>query len=456
MKKYLNYFIAIATIFLFNFFFGYDLLSASAVGIFAYWLSALLFRSNHSLPIKELFLSLYSLQYLFGSALMYNGFDYYYSDYNKMKITSEDYFTFVIPVFLSFCFGFNIFVKKNSIKINRVQIDQWLNLHPLAPYYFIAIGFLISFMLDFVPSSFNFVIYILSAFKYVGLFILLMSFRAIKPILLSVIYGSILISSFEGGMFHDLLTWIIMLALVLSYRYKPNWKFKIIGFLAFGIFAIFIQSIKSGLREQTWLGNKQTSIALVEEVSNNVSFNNGGLLSMNNLGPNVIRINQGFFLASTMNNVPRNIPHTHGALIMEYLYAAIVPRIFDANKLKSGGHEFTNLYAGLETVGETSMPLGLFSDAYIDFGNLGAIVCVFLIGLMYGYILKQFFVKSKTYPVLILFTLQAFIYAIRPDTETQTAFGNIFKTIMLLWIMFKLYPNFFKIPLKNFSNLKQY
>ena len=450
MKKYLNYFIAIATIFLFNFFFGYDSLSASAVGIFAYWLSALLFRSNHSLPIKELFLSLYSLQYLFGSALMYNGFDYYYSDYNKMKITSEDYFTFVIPVFLCFCLGFNIFVKKNSIKINRDQIDQWLNVHPQAPYYFIVIGFILPLVSGFIPNSFDFILYFLSAFKFIGLFILLMSYRTIKPLLMVGIYGAILISSFQGGMFHDLLTWLIFLAIVLTYRYKPNWTLKTIGIVLFALFAIFIQSIKSGLREQTWLGNKQTSIALVEEVSNNVSVSNGGLLSMNNLGPNVIRINQGFFLASTMNNVPRNIPHTHGALIMEYLYAAIVPRIFDANKLKSGGHEFTNLYAGLDTVGETSMPLGLFSDAYIDFGKFGAIVCVFFIGLMYGYILNQFFTNSNTFPILILFAVLAFIYPMRPDTETQTAFGHLFKTIMLLWLMFKLYPSFFKIPSKNF------
>ena len=451
MKKQINYYIAITTLFVLNFFYGYDILSATAVGIFAYWLSALLLRANTSLPIKELFLSLYGLQYLFGAALAYNGMDDYNLYQYQMKVDSNQYFIYVIPVFLSFCLGFTIFVKKNSIEINRSQIDQWLNLHPLAPYFFIAIGFLISFVLDIIPTSLNFVVYILSGFKYVGLFILLMSYRTIKPILMAVIYGSILISSFQGGMFHDLLAWIIMLALVLSYRYKPNWKFKIIGALAFGIFVIFIQSIKSGLREQTWTGNKQTSLALVENVTNDVSQSNDGLFSMSNIGPNLIRINQGFFLSSTMYTVPRNVPHTNGALLAEYFYAAIVPRIFDSDKLKSGGHDLTNKYAGLDTVGETSMPLGLFSDAYIDFGNLGAIICVFLIGLMYGFILKQFFTNSKTYPILILFAAQAFIYPIRPDTETQTALGHIFKTIIFLWIIFRFFPKFFKMSSKKFQ-----
>jgi hypothetical protein len=451
MKRYLNYFIAFITIILFIWFFKYDMLSSTAVGIFAYWVSALFLRINTSFPIKELFLSLYSLQYLFGAALTYNGWDEYnYYDY-RMRIGSEDYFVYVIPVFLSFCLGFNIFVKKNSIKINRNQIDQWINLHPQAPYYFIVVGFLISFTLDFIPSSLNFVVYILAGFKFIGLFILLMSFRTIKPILMAVIYGSILVSSFQGGMFHDLLIWIIMLSLLLVYRYQPNWTLKIVGMLVFGVFAIFIQSIKGGLREQTWKGNKEASVSLVEGVTNDVVKSNGGLFSLENLGPNIIRINQGWVLASAMDYVPLTIKHTNGELVWEYVYAAIVPRVFDENKLKSGGHDLVNKYAGREIAGDTSVSLGLFTDAYVDFGPLGAIVCVFFFGLLYGYILKQLYTKSKTYPVLILFATLAFIYPIRPDTDTGSALGNLFKTIMMLWFIFSLFPKFFKMPFNNNS-----
>ena len=451
MKNYHNYLIALATLLLFIFYFEYDILSAIAVGIFAFWICSLFIRANDSLPLKELFLSLYALQFLFGAALTYNGWDEYNLYDNRMRISSEDYFTYVIPVFLSFCLGFNLFVKKNSIKINRNQIDQWLNAHPQAPYYFIAVGFLISFTLDFIPSSLNFVVYILSGFKFVGLFILLMSFKTVKPILMAVIYGSILVSSFQGAMFHDLLIWIIMVSLLLVYRYKPNWTLKIVGILVFGLFAIFIQSIKTGLRAQTWTGNKEASVSLVEGITNDVIRNNRGLLSVENLGPNIIRINQGWVLASAIDYVPLNVKHTHGELLWGYIYSAIVPRVFDANKLNSGGHDLVNKYAGREIAGDTSVSLGLFSDAYVDFGPLGAIICVFFFGLLYGYILKQFYVKSKTYPILILFVILAFIYPIRPDTDTGSALGNLFKTIMLLWVVFRLYPSYFKMPLKNNS-----
>lgn len=451
MKKNSSYFIAIAIFLLFNTYFKYDVLSATAMGIFSYWASALLLRANTSLPIKELFLSLYALQFLFGAALTYNGMDEYNHPDNRMRIGSEDYFTYVIPVFFSFSFGFSIFIKKNSVKINRSQIDLWLTLHPQAPYYFIAVGFLISFALDFIPSSLNFVVYILSGFKYIGLFILLMSFKAVKPILMAVIYGSILVSSFQNTMFHDLLTWIIILGLILVNRYQPNLSLKILGMLVFGLFAIFIQSIKVGMREQTWQGNKQASVSLVEDVSNDVIRSNGGLLSVENLGPNIIRINQGWVLASAMNHVPLNVAHTNGALIWEYVYAAIVPRVFDANKLNSGGQELVNKYAGRDINSSTAVALGLFSDAYIDFGPFGAIICVFFFGLLYGYILKQFYTKSNTYPILILFVTLAYIYPIRPDTDTGSALGNVFKTIMLLWIIFRIYPKFFKMPSTNNS-----
>ena len=452
MKKNINYFIAIFTIFLFYWVFNYDLFSAIAVGIFIYWLSALLSRANDSLPIKELFLGLYALQFLFGSAVTYNGLDEYNPIEYQSRVPSDIYFKYVIPVFLSFCLGFNVFSKKYSLAIDRETINLWLIQHPQAPYYFIGIGFLASFSSGIFPSSLNFVIYLLSGFKYIGLFILMMSYKAIKPVLMGLIYGSILISSFQGGMFHDLLTWIIILALFLVYRYKPNWKYKIIGILLFGVFAIFIQSIKSGLREQTWIGNKEASLSLVEDVTKDVTSSNDGLLSMKNLGPNIIRINQGWVLASSLDYVPRVMEHTNGKLLYNYSYAALVPRVFDADKLNVGGHDLVNKYAGREISGETSVALGLFTDAYVDFGAIGAVFCVFLFGLLYGYILNQFYIKSFNYPILILFSTLAFIYPIRPDTDTGSALGNLFKTIILIWIIFRLYPSYFKLTNRNKLN----
>jgi hypothetical protein len=103
-----------------------------------------------------------------------------------------------------------------------------------------------------------------------------------------------------------------------------------------------------------------------------------------------VRINQGWVLASTMDNVPRVAAHTDGLLLQQYLYSAFVPRIIDDTKLGSGGKEIFNKYSGHHIDSGTSIALGLFTDAYVDSGHFGAIVYVFLFGLFYGYVLYQF------------------------------------------------------------------
>ena len=447
----LNYLIAGISFVLFLFF-GFDIYAALAVSIFMYWVSSLFIRTNDSLPIKELFLSMYGLQFLFGPAMAYNGMDEYTLDIYKMKVSSQEYFSYLLPVFFAFTLGFNVYGKKYLLKISRKNIDQWVVQNPIMPYYFIGIGIGASFIAVFFPASLTFLFYLLGSFKFIGLFVLLLSYQTLKIKLLSLIYGLILVSSFQVGMFHDLLTWIIMLFLILAYRFKPSWQLKLAGILVFVLFVIFIQSIKQGLRAQTWINNKEASVELVEGVTVDVNKSNGGLLSMENLGPNFVRINQGWVLASTMDNVPKNVDHTNGLLLQQYLYAAFIPRFIDDTKLGSGGKEIFNKYSGHYIDSTTSISLGLFTDAYVDSANF-SVLYVFLFGLFYGYILHQFNNKTKSYPILPLFVVMVIIYPVRPDCETQTALGHIIKSIMLLTILLTVYRKKFTLSSKVKSRI---
>lgn len=200
-KNKLNYFFACIASISFYSFFNYEVLSAVAIGIFTYWLSSLFIRVNYSLPIKELFLTMYALQFLFGPALAYNGLDEYTNETFRMKVSSEEYFSFIIPVYFAFAIGFNVYCKKYSLKISRQNINQWVVQNPKTPYIFIGIGFLASLISTILPSSLAFVFYLLGSFKYIGLFVLLLSFQTLKLKLMLVIYGLILISSFQGVCF---------------------------------------------------------------------------------------------------------------------------------------------------------------------------------------------------------------------------------------------------------------
>jgi hypothetical protein len=445
MKRYLNYIFAIGTFSIFFFYLKYDFLSCLAISIFSYWIISLLIRANESLPIKELFLSLYGLQYLFSAALTYNGYENYTVEAYYMKINSNDYFLYTIPVFLMFSLGFDVFSPPYQIRINRISIDKWININPNLPYYFIAIGFFSPFLTTILPGSLVFVGYLLESFKFVGLFALILSYQKTKPLILILIYGLVIVSSFIGGMFHDLLTWLIVLGLVLAYRFKPTIMVKLISIMIFISFAIFIQSIKGGLREKTWTGESEVSLGLIQNISVENNEAKGGFFSTDNIAPQLNRVNQGWILASTIDNVPNNVDHSHGKLLLLYLHSAIMPRLFAPNKLNSGDASIFSEYSNHDVTGAT-MALGLFADAYIEFGQYGALLYVFVFGLMYGYILNQFFVRSVKYPVLILFLILAFIYPMRPDCETQTVLGHLFKTIMLLSVIFYFFKKTFELP----------
>lgn len=452
MNSKSNYTIPIILAILFILVFGFDILSSVAVGIFFYWVTAIFQRSNECLPIKELFLSLYALQYLFGAALTYNGIDEYTPEVYQMKIDKNEYFLFTIPVFLAFTAGFNQYSKRYHLKVNRSQINDWLIQNKQVPYYFIGIGFIAPFFSQYFPSSLSFVLYLLESFKYVGLFVLLLSYQKIKAGLLFIIYGLILVSSFRGGMFHDLLTWLIVLGLILSYRFKPNWQLKLTAISLFLLFTIFIQTIKGGLREKTWDEGEAANIELIQQVNAQTSAERGGFFSPENLGPQVNRFNQGWILASAINHVPSKEAHTKGQNTLEYIFSALLPRVLAPNKLNAGSRELFNKFSG-HTIGEgTSMGLGLFADGYIEFGKFGALVYVFLFGLMYGYILNQFYVRSYKFPILIFFIVLAYIYPMRPDCETQTVLGHLFKTILLLAGIFFFYRKTFAFKTVNPSN----
>ena len=413
---------------------NYDLGSVFGVIIFFYWFIKLIKNLNEHLPLIELLIFMYALQYLFGPALTYNGFEEY-TNY-KMLIAPDTYFKYTISVFFSMIIGIRLFFDPKTFKINMPKINVWLSYNLLIPYYLIFIGILAPLTKDFFPSSLSFIEYLLESFKMIGLFMLIVSKQKIKPILIILIYGLIFLSAFYGGMFHDLLTWLVALGMILSYRYKPKLEIKIIGIIVFVLFAIFIQSIKGGLREQIWYGGAETNTQILTDVVIENKEETGGLLSLSNIGPQITRINQGWILGNVIENVPNNVPHSYGSNIKKYLFSAVMPRILAPDKMNAGEKELFILYTGHFIDVGTSMGLGLFADAYIEFGSYGALVYVFLFGAFYGFVLNKFLKYSIEYPVLILFSILAFIYPMRPDCETQTVLGHLLKTIMLLTIIF--------------------
>ena len=437
--KFIPYSLAILIFAIFNFMIGYDTYSSAGLSIFTYWISRLLTFSIYYLPVKELFFSLYSLQDLFSPAFMYNGLE----DYTiyKMKTPVDQYYSYAIPLLIVFSLGFAVFFDSSKLKIDRNKIDIFLFFNPSIPYYLIVVGFIAPLFYFVLPKSFNFIVYVAEAFKFIGLFILISSSTKPKFGLLTIIFSGLIISSFAGGMFHDLLTWLIMLGLILNYRYRPSISLKILGVFVFVIFTMFIQLIKDNLRARIWEQGENVSLDLLESASGEAKESKGSFFSFETLGPTVNRINQGWVLASTLENVPENIEHSNGLLIREYLIAATMPRFLFPDKMNGGDTKYFNMYSGHFASSNTVMVLGIPTEAYVEFEGYGAFIYIFFYGVLYGWFLSFFAKKSEDFPILAIFTILVFVYPIRPDCDTQTGLGHLFKTSILLYFVFNLYKS---------------
>jgi len=405
----------------------------------------LLFYSiDHFIPIRYLSGTLMCLQMFIGPVLAYNGVDdYQYFNY-KMKIPESEYFTYVIPAVICFIIGLHFTagkLKGEFIKISDIQ--AFTNNHEELPFWFIGIGFVSSIVAAYFSSDLAFVFYLLGNFKYIGAFLLIISKKQLNALTLFIVFGSIILSSLGSGMFHDLLTWIMMGGAVLAIKYKPGIKIRIFSFFLFLLIAIVIQQVKGTYRSSI-LGGQEAGIETFQKVVQESNDDNT-LFSSKSMAISTVRINQGFIITNIMVTVPAKVPFAYGSELQSLLEAAILPRILAPDKLKAGDRTLFTKYSGLNLRQGTSMGLSSVGDAYINFGIVGGCVFMFFLGLLFNLVLKAFFKFERNYPILILFTALVFYYPIRPDCELQTILGHLVKACFLIFIIFFFWKKQFRV-----------
>ena len=111
--------------------------------------------------------------------------------------------------------------------------------------------------------------------------------------------------------------------------------------------------------------------------------------SRNEIGADVLastyrRVGYLEYFASAVHNVPKEIPHENGKLLLSNLEYALIPRIINPNKGvkddKVKVEKYTDFYFGVNSI--SSFSLGHFCEAYIDWGWFGS--CLQL--LAYGFV----------------------------------------------------------------------
>jgi len=405
----------------------------------------LLFYSiGYVIPVRYLAGSLMCLQMLVGPAFAYNGLDVYQRDYSKMQIPEFDYFSYAVPAMIFFIFGLH--ATAGNLKgefISQEKIQKYVRQNDTLPYIFVGLGFLSSIVAPFFGSGLGFVFVLLGGFKFIGAFLIILGNKHLKPFFLVLIYGSILLSSLKGAMFHDLLIWLIFLGAAFAIKYKPSINLKAIFVTGFILLALVIQQLKGDYRQATWkegeAGNLETFSQTYDESKDKGKF------SLESIGKSNIRINQGYIVTNIMQNVPARVPFENGAEMMEIIKAAVLPRILAPNKLRAGDRAIFMKYSAIPLMPGTSMALSSLGDAYINFGIIGGIIFMFFYGLLFSEVLNAFYKNSFEYPILILFTPLVFYYPIRPDCELQTILGHLVKSSFLIFVMIQVWKIKFRV-----------
>lgn len=412
-------------------------LSFFALAVTLHQFLILFYSAGAVIPIRYLSGAFMCLQMLLGPTLAYNGLDDYQTNpVYKMKIPEEQYFAYVLPAVILFIIGLHITAGKLKGEIlNEKEIARFVDNSGRLPYVFIGVGFLSTYISGFFSSELGFVFYLLSSFRYIGLFMLLLGTKRLKTGALILVFGSVFVSSLQKAMFHDLLTWLIMLGAVLAIKFKPNITVKAAAAGGFILFAVIIQQVKGSYREAAWEGRGGGAGLASFENALNEKREDNSLFGSSSLAKSNLRINQGFIITNIMNNIPRNEPFSNGEELMQILESAFLPRVLAPNKLRAGDRTVFMKYSGMVIREGTSMALSSVGDAYANFGVLGGCIFMFLLGLVYSEVLNGFQRFSQYYPFLLLFTPLVFYYPIRPDCELQTTLGHLVKSCVLIYIL---------------------
>jgi len=405
----------------------------------------LLFYSiGHIIPVRYLLGSFMCLQMFIGPTLAYNGLDKFQRGYMKMQVPYQEYFAYVLPAVILFIIGLHIRAGlMEGEYVEEEKVKKFVNKNPQLPYIFVGIGFVASVAASFFRSELGFIFYLLSGFKFIGTFMIILGSRNVKPIVLAAVYGSVIATSLSRAMFHDLLTWVIFLGSVFAIKYKPRLEVKAMFAGAFVLLAVFIQMIKGDYRQATWKEGEEGGIEALQKTIEE-GQEKKGIINMEKLAVSNIRINQGYIVTNIMKHVPAKEPHANGQELMVIMEAAILPRIIAPNKLNAGDREFFMKYSGMRIARGTSMGLSSVGDGYINFGTIGGAIFMLIYGMFFSEVLRLYKRFSKDFSILILFTPLVFYYPIRPDCELQTILGHLFKASFLIIFIFQVWKYNFR------------
>jgi hypothetical protein len=241
---------------------------------------------------------------------------------------------------------------------------------------------------------------------------------------------------------------IILGAVYWMVRRRFPWKYMTLAVLFF----LVLQPVKAAFREQVWargfqsvsitqrleiwftLLKDQWSSALSGKSHNTEATTRGSLNRADLIHP----------FARVISITPRRVPYQLGKTY-DYLFYALVPRfVWPSKPGAQAANEFFGVaydFQTLESVQYTSIGMPHLIECYVNFGALGVIVIMILIGMVYSAVERALnHEKAGEGGVALYATLMTSLWTI--ETATAPTFGALVQTTILYgailwWLRFR-------------------
>ena len=155
----------------------------------------------------------------------------------------------------------------------------------------------------------------------------------------------------------------------------------------------------------------------------------------------VQRITYVEYFGVVLEYIPSTQPHENGAIWWDAVTRPLMPRLFFPSKAIIDNSERTRKYTGLGVSGaesDTSISIGYFGEAYIDFGAVLMMVPIFLLGLAYGRAYRWLISSKASKGLLgIGFAPCALFCGLFAETSITKSFGGFVTFMILVWILTK-------------------
>lgn len=292
--------------------------------------------------------------------------------------------------------------------------------------------------------SIAFALLLLANLRYAGLFARMIaggsgwSWRALLLLGLEVTVSA------RGAMFHDLLLWCAWTFVVWTYSRKPK-RLTIAAVLLTGVILLpALQVSKIQLRtsdpgdevitrdtssDQLTIGRTAEWLSyLGDAVVQTGSFS----LEPDSIAEIAARFNQGWIVNRIMTFVPQYEPYAEGETIRAAVVSALIPRVFVAEKLTTGGSEAMQRFSGMQTTENTSMGMGVLGEMYANFGGIGGVIGCFIYGCAFGLLFRFFCVRAMVNPSWWALVPYVFYAAIKMEDNMDFVVNWTAKSLVVI------------------------